>query len=335
MTATMRRSDESVVQAPPLPVPPVRSWPRVRYGRVGVDALGFDETLVVLQERMTAGYGGYVVTPNTDHLVKARRSPSLAAIYDGAVLSLADGVPLVWMAKLLGLPVRQKVSGSDLLVPLLRASAAAAAPVFFLGTTPEVAQRAAAVAQELIPGVRYAGSASPMVQLDGDQQPVLDALDEARRHGARLVVVALGCPKQELTMARHAWRVPQATFVGLGASLDFLAGEVKRAPGWVSGAGLEWAFRLVQEPRRLWRRYLVDSFGALPVFADMALARLRTAPLVTERSGGAGPVAGVAAPVTIPAVPAGPVPVPTWAAFQGLNVSVPVAVDRGERRPTG
>lgn len=334
MTATMQRGGEAVslTPAPPLPAPPVRSWPRVRYGRVAVDALGFEQTLAVLQERLAIGYGGYVVTPNTDHLVKARRNPSLAAVYEEAFLSLADGVPLVWMAKLLGLPVCEKVSGSDLLVPLLRAAAAAEAPVYFLGTTPEVARRAAEHAQAQIPGLRYVGSASPMVQVEGDQQPVLDALDEARRCGARLIVVALGCPKQELIMARHAWRVPQATLVGLGASLDFLAGEVRRAPAWVSRSGLEWAFRLVQEPRRLWRRYLVDSFGALPVFAVMALARMRATPLVSERTGVVGGAGAVARPAMAPGLAPAP---PTWAAFQGFSVSVPAATDRGERRPTG
>lgn len=314
--------------APPLAVP-TRSWPRVRYGAVAVDGLAFDDVLEVLHGRLAAGYGGVVVTPNTDHLVRARRNPEIAAVYEQATLSLPDGVPLVWMARLLGLPVREKVSGSDLLLPLLRTAAAAGAPVYFLGARPETCRKAAAQALAALPGLRIVGSSSPMVDLNGDQTAVLEALDEARRLGARLVVVALGCPKQELTMARHAWRVPQATFVGLGASLDFLAGDVRRAPGWLSAAGLEWLYRLCQEPRRLWRRYLVDSLGAAPVFGSMVLGRLRARPLVSERRALGWPAS--------PPVPAAPAP--TWAVFRDLNVAVsgsaPAGAGRGARRPTG
>jgi N-acetylglucosaminyldiphosphoundecaprenol N-acetyl-beta-D-mannosaminyltransferase len=319
MTATMRRADHEASPAPERGAV-VRTWPRVRYGEVAVDALRFGEVLELLQQRMADGHGGYVVTPNTDHLVKAKRNPTLAPIYDNAVLSLADGMPLVWMARLLRLPVSEKVSGSDLLLPLLEASAAAEAPVFFLGSTPTVAQRAAEVARQQIPGFRFVGSASPMVSLDGDQQPVLDALDQARHAGARLIVIALGCPKQEHVMSHHGWRVPHATLVGLGASLEFLAGELRRAPSWVSRLGLEWAFRLLQEPRRMWRRYLVDSFSALPVFATMVRARWRSGPTA----------ASPARPANATAAPS-PSPRPVL----DLTGPVPVAADRGERRRTG
>lgn len=272
----------------------VRSWARLDYGGVPVDALDFDEVLDVLTERMVEGKGGYVVTPNVDHIVKVRHDPELGRIYHSAALSLADGVPLVWLSKLLRLPVREKVSGSDLLVPLLGSAAEAGAPVFVLGSEPAVAARATEVARTLFPALNIVGTASPMVSLEGDDHAVTEALDGAARAGARLVVVALGCPKQEVVMFRHSWRVPEATFVGVGASMDFLAGKVRRAPRWMSRFGLEWFFRLCQEPRRLWRRYLVDSPKVLPVFWSMLCARLRGHSLELERGVGAARPALVA-----------------------------------------
>lgn len=260
-----------------------RSWPRLDYGGVPVDALDFAEVVELLTERMVAGTGGYVVTPNVDHLVKVRRDPELRRIYLEATLSLADGVPLVWLSKMLGLPVREKVSGSDLLTPLLACAAKAGAPVYVLGSAPAVAAKATEVARKQFPKLDIVGSASPMVHIDGDQDEVVAALDSARQSGARLVVVALGCPKQELVMFRHGWRVPEATFVGVGASMDFLAGEVRRSPRLLSNMGLEWAFRLCQEPRRLWRRYLFDGPTVLPIFASMMASRLTGQPLVSQR----------------------------------------------------
>lgn len=260
------------------------SWHRLHYGGVPVDALSSGQVLEMLTDRMVSGVGGYVVTPNVDHLVNVRRDPSLSRIYQRAILSVPDGVPLVWLSKLLGQPVREKVSGSDLLLPLLRAAAKADVAVFILGSRPDVVNRAIAEATKVLPGLRIVGSASPKVQVDGDQQEVADALAEAHRGGARLVLVALGSPKQEIVMFRHGWRLPEATFVGVGASIDFLAGAVRRAPQWVSRAGLEWAYRLWQEPRRLWRRYLVEGPAVLPVLASMARCRFRGISLVSERA---------------------------------------------------
>lgn len=264
--------------------PSLSSWLRLHYGGVAVDALNSTEAIGMLTERMVKGLGGYVVTPNVDHLVKVRRDPTLCAIYERATLSLPDGTPLVWISKLLNQPVREKVSGSDLLVPLLRAAESAEVPVFILGSSPDIVQRATKVAKLDLPKLQIVGSASPQIDLEGDQQEVIDALAAARRAGARLVVVALGCPKQELVMFRHGWRLPEATFVGFGASIDFLGGAVRRAPRWVSRAGLEWAYRLCREPRRLWRRYLLEGPAALPVLAAMTFRRLRGASLVSERT---------------------------------------------------
>lgn len=287
MTATLRRTARFGDG------PGERSWLRLHYGDVPVDALGIDDVLDVLTERMVAGNGGYVVTPNVDHLVKVKREPALRPIYERATLCLADGVPLVWLSRLLGLPVAEKVSGSDLLLPLLAAAAAAGVPVFVLGSQPEIAQRATELVRGLLPTLDIVGVASPIVRLEGEQRQLISALASARASGARLVIVALGCPKQEIVMSEHSWRVPEATFVGVGASIDFLAGEVRRAPRWLSSIGLEWAFRLCQEPRRLWRRYLVDAPAVIPIFTAMVARRLRGVSMVARH--GLGPDPTIAA----------------------------------------
>lgn len=244
-------------------------WPRVRYGPVLVDALDMSQALDQIAAAASDGQGGYVVTPNVAHLSGVRRNPNLAPVYEHAMLSLADGVPLVWWSRLLGLPVAEKLSGSDLVIPLLQRVALDRIPVFLLGSTDEVNAKATTEAERLAPGLEVVGSASPMVRGEGDELELLRALREARRRGARLVIVTLGNPKQEIVMHHHGWRVPGAVFVGLGASLDFLAGAVPRSPPWMSACGLEWLFRLCREPRRLWRRYLLDCPGAIPIFAGM------------------------------------------------------------------
>ncbi|ACG74085.1 glycosyl transferase, WecB/TagA/CpsF family [Anaeromyxobacter sp. K] len=241
---------------------------RVRVGQLWLDALTAAEALDRVEALVAAGLGGSVFTPNVDHVVTAEDDCAFRAAYAAASLSLADGQALVWATRLLGTPVPEKVSGSDLVWPLMERAAAARWGVYLLGGAPGAAE-AAATRLERELGVRIVGVDAPRIAVDGDAtEPAV--LERVRRSGAHVVVVGLGAPKQERFIHRAAEQLGPAVAFGLGASIDFLAGRVRRAPGWISRAGLEWMFRLVQEPRRLAHRYLVKDPRFLGVLARTA-----------------------------------------------------------------
>jgi N-acetylglucosaminyldiphosphoundecaprenol N-acetyl-beta-D-mannosaminyltransferase len=227
----------------------------VQIGRLFVDRLTFTEALDAICDLVRCGRGGAVFTPNVDHVVSAESDEALRHSYARASLSLADGMPVVWAARLLGRPVPEKISGSDLVGPLLDRAAASGFRVYLLGSAPAVAARAAGLLRAR--GVEVCGVDSPFLRdphSAAERQPIVERMRVAR---PQLVLVAFGSPKQELFIDEARAELPAAVFLGIGASLDFLAGAVRRAPRWMSRWGLEWLYRLVQEPRRLWRRYLV------------------------------------------------------------------------------
>lgn len=230
-----------------------------------VDAVGAIDRLIAQQR------GGYVVTPNIDHIVMAQQKAALRPIYMNASLSLPDGQPVVWMTRLLRTPVPERVSGSDLIEPLMAMAAAKRYPVFLFGAQPAVSEEAARRLTLRHPGLAIVGRDTSMWDANDATPPADSPIVRAiHASGARLVVLALGCPKQEMWMARHAAALAPAVTIGLGASLDFVAGVVKRAPAWVSAAGLEWAYRLAQEPGRLAYRYLVRDPLIIPIVARQA-----------------------------------------------------------------
>jgi N-acetylglucosaminyldiphosphoundecaprenol N-acetyl-beta-D-mannosaminyltransferase len=231
---------------------------RVRVGEVDVDPVTLDGALSEIAGLIAAGNGGAVFTPNVDHVVKADSQPAFREAYARADLHLADGMPIVWAARLLGSPLPAKVSGSDLVVPLARLAADRRWRVFVLGGAPGVAEEAGAkMTGEL--GVHVVGTASPNVGPDGSSDTAEETVELIRGAQPDLLLVAFGAPKQELWIDRHRERLAPAVAVAVGGSLDFFVGRVRRAPPWMSRAGLEWLFRLLQEPRRMWRRYLVED----------------------------------------------------------------------------
>lgn len=252
--------------------------PLVDFGPICAHAVSMDEAVDLIARRAASGRGGFVLTPNVDHVATAMHHPELAAAYGKVFLSLADGMPLVATSRLLGLPVRQKVSGSDLFAPLMARCAADGLPVFFLGASDETCAAASRRLRAEHPAIQIAGFDSSRFDLAADPEAARAALRRARDQGARVIVVCLPALKQ-LMLARFEDDYRPAVGIGAGATLAFYAGEVPRAPRWVSRVGLEWLHRLSQEPARLWRRYLVENPRALVVFAGMAVGRARGRPL--------------------------------------------------------
>jgi N-acetylglucosaminyldiphosphoundecaprenol N-acetyl-beta-D-mannosaminyltransferase len=230
---------------------------RVRIGSVWIDAVTFAEALDRIAELVAQGRGGSVFTPNVDHVVNADREEPFRAAYRSCSLSLVDGQPVYWASRLLGTRLPQKVSGSDLLDPLMERAAREKWRVYLLGASPDVAEKAAEILRGR--GVEIVGADPARLTVAADpalDEPVIARVNAARPH---LVLAALGSPKQELWVHRCGEQIRPAVYLGIGASLDFLTGKVKRAPRWMQAASLEWLYRLLSEPRRLAYRYLVND----------------------------------------------------------------------------
>jgi N-acetylglucosaminyldiphosphoundecaprenol N-acetyl-beta-D-mannosaminyltransferase len=257
---------------------------RLRIGRVWVDALTFDQALVEIEELVDRGEGGAVFTPNVDHVVKAESNEAFKKAYDRVSLSLADGMPLIWASPLLGCRLPERVAGSDILLPVLQLAARRRWRVYLLGGASGVAEACSRLLTEEM-GITVAGWDDARIESDGSD-PTGQSFARARAAKPDLIFVALGPPKQELWIARSLDMLRPAVSLGVGASLDFLVGKYRRAPAWMGRYGLEWLYRLSQEPRRLWRRYLVESPRFLGiVFSTWRLPlsdRLRSSAAVLE-----------------------------------------------------
>jgi N-acetylglucosaminyldiphosphoundecaprenol N-acetyl-beta-D-mannosaminyltransferase len=205
---------------------------------------------------------GHVCVANVHMLVEARRDAGLRDALERAALVVSDGRPLVWQLHRHGFQQAQQVRGPDLLVRLCEAAAAERLPVYFYGGDEELIDEFRAVLQRRVPGLTIAGAeAAPILPRQPEVEPA--TVERIRRSGARLVFVGLGCPKQEFWM--HAYRPHlDAVLIGVGQAFSIATGRLPEAPRWMQRAGLEWLFRVLSEPRRLWRRYLVTNtlFGS-------------------------------------------------------------------------
>ncbi len=231
---------------------------------IHVDGLPFVATTVPpltahIVDEAGAGRGGWVVTPNIDILRRWRIEPAFRALVADATIFTADGRPIVWASQLQGTPLPARLTGSDLFVALMEAAARAGLRIALIGGNEGTAEAAAA---RLIPEAVAAGRVRTLCPPFGfEQQPQemaqLESLLTAWQ--PQIVFIGLGSPKQEKLIARLRALAPRAWYLGVGVSFSFVAGDVKRAPGWMQRSGLEWVHRLVQEPGRLARRYLVDG----------------------------------------------------------------------------
>ena len=244
---------------------------RLRIGRVPIDALTMQGAIDAIVALARSGAGGTVFTPNVDHVVQAEEDDAFRAAYERASLSLVDGMPVFWAARLLGRAVPEKVSGSDLVLPLLERAAKEGLAVYFLGGAEGAAEKAAERLRARIPELRVVGTDAPWMKIDATDEELAPVIARVRAAKPDVILVAFGAPKQELLADRIAPLVRPAILIGVGASLDFIAGMQRRAPAWMSRNGLEWAYRLATEPRRMWRRYLVRDPKFLAVLAREVL----------------------------------------------------------------
>ncbi len=230
---------------------------------IRIDAIDMEQAVgrILLWTMQKSGRCHYVVTPNVDHAVLLRDHDSLRRAYADADMILADGHPIVWASRLLGEPVPGRVPGSDLVPQLFGAiKPSESLRVFLLGAAPGVAVRAAEHIKMRWPQVQIVGTYSPPPGFEQDPVESGYMLGRIALTRPDVVVVGLGAPKQECWVHQHRDRIQADVALCVGATIDFLAGEKRRAPVWMQRAGVEWLHRMCSEPRRLIRRYARDAW---------------------------------------------------------------------------
>lgn len=241
---------------------------------VGISALNMGTALAQLESWIKAGQRQYVCICNVHSIMECRRSERVRQVFNRAGMVTPDGMPLVWLLRRAGYRDAGRVYGPDLMLAAMPAFRANGTRHYFHGGVSGVADRLATMLRERFPGVEIAGTSTPAF---GRVEDLCTAEIAERINAARpdIVWVGMSSPKQDLWMACMRPKLQAPVLIGVGAAFDFHVGRVKQAPRWMMRSGLEWLFRLTQEPRRLWRRYLVDNPWFLYEIAQQQLGLKR------------------------------------------------------------
>ncbi|MBN3839076.1 WecB/TagA/CpsF family glycosyltransferase [Burkholderia sp. Ac-20349] len=242
---------------------------RAEFFSCPIDLMSMNDTVDWIGERVAQRQFTQHVVINVAKIVNLQRDAELAASVRECDIVNVDGMGVVWGARLLGIPVPERVAGVDLFDRLLALANLKGLPVYLLGATPDVVERVVAVVAARYPGLPIAGYHHGYFR--DDEQAVVD---DIRRSGARLLFVAITSPHKENFINRWKSQLGVDFVMGVGGTFDVVAGKVARAPLWMQRSGLEWAFRVIQEPGRMWKRYLSTNSRFLMMLARAYVLRL-------------------------------------------------------------
>ena len=234
-----------------------------------IDNLTMEETLQKVEGFIQSGHPHQHVVVNVDKLVKAERDAELRRIINDCALINADGMPVVWASRLLGKPLKERVAGVDLFEALMRRSADKQWRVYLLGAREEVVSEVKRLYELKYPGLTVAGYRNGYWSAE-EEPGVVAQSTEAR---ADLLFVAISSPKKEHFLGQYQGQMKIPFAMGVGGTFDVAVGRVKRAPVWMQKSGLEWFYRFLQEPRRMFRRYFIEDMGFIRLFFKEALRR--------------------------------------------------------------
>ena len=238
---------------------------RIKFMNTDIDNLTMAETLNEIDKLIQKKNCSYVVTTNVDHIVRLEKDEELQKVYKNASLILTDGKPLIWISKWYKTPIKEKISGSDLFPRVCQLAANKNYTMYLLGAAEGVADTAARNLMKKYPGLNIVGTYSPPFGFEKNEQEMNKIKTQIQDVHPDILIVGLGCPKQEKFMYYHCKELGVPISFGLGASIDFEAGNIKRAPKWMSNHGLEWLYRFSKEPKRLFKRYFVDDLKIIQV----------------------------------------------------------------------
>lgn len=238
---------------------------RIKFLNTYIDNLTISDAIDRIDKLIQKNNSSYVVTPNLDHIVIMEKDQEFLEIYKKADLILADGKPLIWISKFLGTPIKEKISGADLFPVMCRMAVDNGYSIFILGAAEGVADKAAKNLKEKYPGLKISGIYSPPMGFEKNAEELDKIKRIVQTAKPDILAVSLGSPKGEKFVYRHLKEYEVPLGISIGATIDFEAGNVKRAPKWMSDHGLEWLFRISQEPSRLAKRYLNDAIRIFPI----------------------------------------------------------------------
>lgn len=225
---------------------------------VGVDAVNMEGAVQRIIAAASARSGGYVCVTGVHGVMESQRDATLLEIQNRSMLTVPDGMPMVWMGRLQGFSKMKRVYGPDLMLRVCEAGLPLRHRHFFYGGGNGVAEQLSRSLVARYPGLHVAGCATPPFRALSDAE-LDDVAARLNRDQVEFVWIGLSTPKQERLAARLSALVPRSVFLGVGAAFDMNAGLLAQAPSWMQASGLEWLFRLLAEPRRLWRRYLRNN----------------------------------------------------------------------------
>ena len=238
---------------------------RMKFLNTEIDNLTMDEAIDRIDKLIINKIPSYVVTPNVDHIVKLENDSEFRDVYKNADLVLTDGMPLIWISKLKKTPIKEKVSGSDLFPKVCNLAAKKEYKVFLLGAAEGVAEKAAQNLKLKYEGLNIVGVYSPSYGFENKKDEIKNIIEMINEVKPDILAVGLGAPKQEKFLYRYKDKLNVPVSLAIGASIDFEAGNIKRAPKWMQSCGLEWFYRLMREPKRMFKRYIIDDLRIINI----------------------------------------------------------------------
>ncbi len=232
---------------------------------ISIDNLTMDEAIAQIDFLVQQKKSAYVVTPNLDHIVMLEQDAAFAEIYQNADLVVADGQPLIWISRFLKTPIKEKISGSDLFPLMCELAEKKEYRIFILGAAEQVAKKAAENLIRKYAGLQIVGTYSPDFGFENNQSELEKISQILLQAKPDILAVALGSPKGEKFIYNHCLQSEIPLSISIGATIDFEAGNVKRAPYWMRNHGLEWLYRITQDPKRLIKRYWNDAIKIVPI----------------------------------------------------------------------
>ncbi|TVQ66782.1 MAG: glycosyltransferase [Balneolaceae bacterium] len=248
---------------------------RVNILGVEVSRYNLDETMTRMSEAIRNRDKIQVAVTPVNCILWAREDPGLMEIYNRSAITTADGVPLVWASRLLGEPIRGRVTGLDLLPEFSKISSDFGFTFFFLGAAEGVADQLSEKLKQSYPDLKIAGTYSPPYAekfSEDENERIINRINES---GADVLWVSLTAPKQDYWIAEHLEKLNISVAIGVGAAFDVVSGNISRAPKWMQHYGLEWFYRLLQEPKRLFSRYLIEAPKFIPLVIIQKLKSIK------------------------------------------------------------
>lgn len=241
-----------------------------RFLNTYVSNITMNEALDNIEKMIKSKKKSYVVAVNVDVIMKIEQDEELKKITDEADMVLTDGKPLIWISKSKKTPIKEKISGSDLVPKLCELSDRKGYTIFILGGKDGIAKQAKEKLESQYKNIKIVGVYSPKFGFEKDKKELTKINSMINKKKPDLLFVCLGCPKQEKWIYNHISEYDAKVSICAGATVDFLAGNMKRAPKWMSNCGLEWFYRFLQEPKRLFKRYFIDDIKILKLLRKYA-----------------------------------------------------------------